>query len=474
VTIGPGGGIIGGAGGAGNSSTGSERGGTGAAGGFGMQLGAGATVTVAAGGQIVGGAGGAGGNGPFFFGGDGGRGGFGLEDSNMTLNNSGTIAGGSGGVGGAGALASGISQRGGMAVFGSNLTIVNTGTITGGAGGTGGPATTGGSFGINASNLNLTNSGTIAGGLLLDGVTRDPAINLFGGTNVITFTNSTSGLLGGINLSPGTSLQMDPAAGGTTVSSVISGAGEVRKGGSGTLILTGINTYTGFTTVNAGTLAVNGSTAPSTQTFVNASATLSGTGTVGNTVINGGTLAPGNSIGTLNVQGNLILNAAATYLVEVDPNGADRTNVTGAAALGGATVSAIYATSTSYVTRRYTIVSANGGLVGHLQHAGQHQPAGEFYAQPRLRRQQRLSRPDAELLAHTGRRRRPQSQPDQRCECAGQLVQHCGRHSARLRRADAGWPDDRLGRSCDRRAADDVQCDGPVHLAAERSVPWGA
>ena len=68
---------------------------------------------------------------------------------------------------------------------------------------------------------------------------------------------------------------------------------------------------------------------------MNAGGTLGGTGTVGNTTINGGTLAPGNSIGTLTVEGNLVFAAAATYLVEVSPTTADRTNVTGTATLAG-------------------------------------------------------------------------------------------------------------------------------------------
>ena len=72
---------------------------------------------------------------------------------------------------------------------------------------------------------------------------------------------------------------------------------------------------------------MNGSIASSALT-VNAGGTIGGTGIIGNTTINGGTLSPGNSIGTLTVQGNLVMASAAAYIVEVSPTAADRTNVT--------------------------------------------------------------------------------------------------------------------------------------------------
>ena len=129
----------------------------------------------------------------------------------------------------------------------------------------------------------------------------------------------------------------------------------------GTLILAGTNTYTGATTIDGGTLIVNGSIANSTVT-VNAGGRLGGTGTLGNTIISGGTLSPGNSIGTLTVSGNLTMTAAASYLVEISPTNADRTNVAGTATLAG-TVQAAFAAG-SFMTRNYTILSAAGGRSG--------------------------------------------------------------------------------------------------------------
>ena len=49
-------------------------------------------------------------------------------------------------------------------------------------------------------------------------------------------------------------------AGNTTINSIIgTGAGTFTKDGTGTVILTGANTYTGMTTVNGGTLELTGS-----------------------------------------------------------------------------------------------------------------------------------------------------------------------------------------------------------------------
>src|SRR5262249_29950057 len=143
----------------------------------------------------------------------------------------------------------------------------------------------------------------------------------------------------------------------------INGPGQVAQIGSGTTILTAVSNYSGSTVVNNGTLIVNGSIASSSGLDVNIGATVGGTGTLPTTRINdGGTLSPGNSIGTITVQGNLVFASAATYMVEVSPSAADRTNVTGTATLAG-TVQAVFQPG-SYSQRAYTIVSAGGGLNG--------------------------------------------------------------------------------------------------------------
>lgn len=90
---------------------------------------------------------------------------------------------------------------------------------------------------------------------------------------------------------------INPGAGTLTLSGVIDGDFAVTKTGSGTLILTNVNSYSGGTTVTAGTLRIEGEVGAVT---VNDAATLAGSGAVGAITLNsGGTIAPGGRPGTL-------------------------------------------------------------------------------------------------------------------------------------------------------------------------------
>ena len=142
----------------------------------------------------------------------------------------------------------------------------------------------------------------------------------------------------------------------TTFSGVISDGGEeggvggsLTKVGSGSLELSGVNTYTGGTTVSAGTLIVSNTTGSATGTgavSVNAG-TLGGSGIISGavTVNSGAFLAPAHGTktqSTLTVQSPLTFNSGSTYTYTFKAKGkqakTDKVIANGVTINGGANV----------------------------------------------------------------------------------------------------------------------------------------
>jgi autotransporter-associated beta strand protein len=246
----------------------------------------------------------------------GGNGGYGFFDGTVNVNSGTTLAMTSDGTG-----------FGWQGDWKPDVVNINGGTVTGGGhiwGISGGVNMTGGTldssagFQWNSTNLNTNASAVTA--------TVSGALNLRGDGAYTTMA---------VNVADGT------AATDLLISGVISqqfGTVGITKSGSGTMQLTGNNTYTGATTVTGGTLVVNGSIANATTTTVQSGATISGSGSVGNlTVDSGAFVNPGNSPGILTVNG--AYNQAGTLVTEITGLNAgtqhDQVVVNGAVSLTG-------------------------------------------------------------------------------------------------------------------------------------------
>jgi len=239
---------------------------------------------------------------------------------------------------------------------GASYSFANTtpGTITGnlsivknGAGSQlfGGPNTYTGSTTLNAGSLiaasstafgntqSATNAFTVNGGTLdLNGI-GNLTVGAFSGTGGTVTDNGTTAGTTTFSTASATNATFAGAFADGSVRSV-----ALVKDGTGTLTLTGVNTFTGRTDVYGGTLAVNGSLSGTVS--VRSGGTLGGSGTVGAiSVFSGGVLAPGNSPGILTTNGAFNLSSGGAFNVEINSatpgTGYDQLNVNGTVTLAG-------------------------------------------------------------------------------------------------------------------------------------------
>jgi autotransporter-associated beta strand protein len=245
--------------------------------------------------------------------------------------------------------------------------LTNSGAVTVASGGT-----------LDASAGGVTNnaSGTITvaiGGTVKDdlnnagSVTNNGAYfaNVATNTGAGNITNTATGSWTGNVLSNATTITNSGIWTGNVVSNAgtinnnltwtgtVSNAGTFNNNAGATV--SGLLTHTAGTTTNNG--ALNGGANVSGGTFA-------GSGTVTNLTISGGTFAPGNGTpgSSMTVSGNLAFQSGAMYLVTLNPTTASLAKVGGTAQLNG-TAAAVYVAG-NYVSKKYTILSAAGGVSG--------------------------------------------------------------------------------------------------------------
>ena len=199
-----------------------------------------------------------------------------------------------------------ISGNGGLTFSGpGTLALAAANTFTGDTRVSSGTLSLKDSNALASSTLNMASSdtGTVSFGLA--------------GNN----TYNIGGITGSNNLAIGSNvLSVGAKNENSTYSGQISGTGSLTKSGTGKLIISGSNTYTGATSIDEGSLAVNGSL-DNTAVSVGSNATLQGSGSIGGsvTVTSSGTLSAGNSIESL-AMGTLTLEAGSNFIQEVDSN----------------------------------------------------------------------------------------------------------------------------------------------------------
>ena len=223
------------------------------------------------------------------------------------------------------------------------------------------------------------NSSTTVGGTIGDNGNGGSLVKTGTGTLTLTGANSYTGgttVQAGILQGNTLGLQGDilnqssvvfDQTGAGTYAGVLSGTGTVTVQGGGPVIFTGANTYTGATSIVSGGRLLVNGSITSPVT-VGSGGTLGGSGTIFGDVTNNGIVQPGDSFVTLSINGTYVQNAGGTYAPSVNAVGqSDLVAVTGTATLAGA-FQAVGTSGGRYArTTSYTVLTTTGALTGTFE-----------------------------------------------------------------------------------------------------------
>lgn len=252
-------------------------------------------------------------------------------------------------------------------------TGVNGSIFSGVISGSGGLNKTGAGIFTLSGNNTYIGSTTISSGTLKMGIasalSTSTAVTSNGTFDLDDFSQNIGSLSGGgsvtLGVNPLTTLTLGNDNTITAFSGNISGSGGLTKVGSGMLMLTAANTYTGPTIINDGHLHIGGSI--TSDTTVGSSGSLRGNGTVIGNVISNGSIKPGASIGVLHVIGNVTLNNGSLYELEISPTSSDQIDITGTLTINpGASIQVIpdFGQGAYNPFKRYSIIITTGGVTG--------------------------------------------------------------------------------------------------------------
>jgi autotransporter-associated beta strand protein len=215
--------------------------------------------------------------------------------------------------------------------------------------GTGAVSLYGGTLGsTNASSI--ANAVALEGNAALSGITSGGLLTQTGGSYTLVLSNATqSGNVALSNTGTAETLTAEVDSGTSTISGVISnggtGAGGLTKTGAGTLVLGGVDTYTGTTTASAGTLQLgvnNAISSSSSVTLNNSTLNLAGySDLVGNLAFTNGTI----DFGTGNVTNTFVVNniTAGAGVLTIDDWTSGKTNLAAInSAVGASILNSIY------------------------------------------------------------------------------------------------------------------------------------